>query len=128
MPFYSWKFDVDPKQTIEETREVEGSAIVYLAVKFPPGPHGLLKVSIFYGLRQIYPDKASDPFMGDDETLESYDEWELPETPCKLVVKATNDDDENEHCFFLRMRTSPEVIKPAIKMRYLDYGMVELVI
>jgi len=128
MPTYSWKFNVDPGQTIKEKKEVEGSAIEYLAVKFPPGSHGLLRVLVRYGLKQICPNEKSDPFMGDDETLESYDEWGLPETPCRLVIEATNDDEENEHCFFLRIRTKPETPKPTIKMRYLDYGMVELVV
>jgi len=126
MPFYNFKYSVEAAKEIEKEVEVRGSEIDYLAVKFPAGCFGLLEVSIFYGLRQIYPDKDSPPFSGDNETLESFDIFKLPEELTKLKIIARNKDDTYSHSFFLRIRTKPVEKLPKVKFRHLEMGMVEI--
>lgn len=101
MPIYSRAFTVPANSEKEFSIEVEGDVITYVRVRFPPGPQGLLKVAIFYGIKQIFPYEEGTYFAGDDEVIDWHEYFELPETPCSLKVKAKNEDDTYEHSFYL---------------------------
>ena len=100
MPIYCRAFTVPANSEEEFELEIEGDIISYVRIRFPPGPQGLLKVSIFYGIKQIFPYEESTEFAGDDEIIDWQEYWELPESPCRLVIKAKNEDDTYDHSFY----------------------------
>lgn len=100
MPIYSRVFTV-PKATEKEYElEVEGDVITYVRLRYPPGSQGLLKVAVFYGIKQIFPYEEDTWFYGDDEIIDWQEYWELPETPCTLKIKAVNEDETYPHSFY----------------------------
>jgi len=101
MPIYSRDFTIPASTEEEYDLEIEGDVITYVRVRFPPGPQGLLKVAVFYGIKQIFPYEEDTQFAGDDEIIEWQEYWELPEERTKLIIKATNEDDTYEHSFYL---------------------------
>jgi len=101
MTIYSRDFTIPASTTEEYELEIEGDVITYVRIRFPPGPTGLLKVAIFYGIKQIFPYEENTWFYGDDEIIEWQEYWELPEDPCRLIIKAVNEDDTYEHSFYL---------------------------
>ena len=74
-------------------------------IRFPPGPSGLLNVSIFYGIHQIFPYDEGTWFHGDDETIAWDEFWELPESPCTITIHTENQDDTYEHSVYVRIAT-----------------------
>jgi len=101
MPIYSRKFTVPAASSKEFTIDIEGDVITYVRIRYPPGPIGLLRVAIFYGIKQIFPYEEETWFYGDDEIIEWDEYWELPEERTTLRIKAVNDDDTYEHSFYL---------------------------
>jgi len=79
MPIYSRKFTVPAASSKEFTIDIEGDVITYVRIRYPPGPTGLLRVAIFYGIKQIFPYEEETWFYGDDEIIEWDEYWELPE-------------------------------------------------
>jgi len=103
MAIYSYEITT-PAATEKETEiEIEGDFISYVNIRFPPGPSGLLKVAIFYGIKQIFPHDESSYFQGDDEVIKWQEYWKLPESPCKLKIKTANEDDTHEHTVYVRI-------------------------
>ncbi|WP_448578888.1 hypothetical protein [Thermosphaera sp.] len=103
--FYCREISVPPGSAVEEEVWIEGDVIKSVSVVFPPGPHGLLKVAIFYGEKKIYPSEEKSWISGDNERIETHAVWRLPETPCRLIVRAENHDTLYPHMFFLRLET-----------------------
>jgi hypothetical protein len=126
MPLYSKYFSVDSLSKLEEALTVEGSKIVYFNVRFPPGSQGFLKVALFYGQKKIYPFEEDEWLSGDNDVIQFEDEFELPETPCRLLVKAENDDDTYAHGFFLRLKTLPVEEGTKTRFRVTSDGFIEV--
>ncbi len=102
---YSRAFTVPANS--EQTYELalKGDLVDMVRIRFPPGPAGLLKVSVFYGNEQIWPAEAGTFFAGDNEVIQWSEYWELPEHPTTLRIKATNEDDTYPHSFYLVINT-----------------------
>jgi hypothetical protein len=126
VPLYSEYFSVDSLGKLEQALVVEGSKIVYFNVRFPPGSQGLLKVALFYGQKKIYPFEEDEWITGDNDVIQFDDELELPETPCRLLIKAENDDDTYPHGFFLRLKTEPVGEGTKTKFRVTSDGFIEV--
>ena len=105
MAIYSCKFTVNANSTLEESVNVEGDYLTYLKIRFPPGPRGLLKVAIFYGIKQIFPYEEGTWFYGDNEAHEWEGLWHLPEERTRLIVKAVNEDVTYPHTFYVILKT-----------------------
>jgi len=105
MSIYSLTLTAPPNDSDEKEIEVQGHYITYVSLRFPPGPMGLLKVGIFYGIKKIFPSDEEQWFQGDDEAIEWTEWYELPESPCKLRIVAINDDDTYEHSVLVRIAT-----------------------
>jgi len=103
MAIYSYEITTPASSEKETEIEVEGDFISYVNIRFPPGPSGLLKLAIFYGIKQIFPHDESSYFQGDDEVIEWQEYWKLPESPCKLIIKTVNEDDTYEHTVYVRI-------------------------
>jgi len=121
MPIYSRVFTVPKATTKEFELKIEGDVVTYVRIRFPPGPQGLLKVAIFYGLKQIWPCEEDTWFYGDDEVIQWQEYWELPEERTTLKIKAVNEDDTYDHSFYLVINvqkkeyTTAELIAKAVR-------------
>ena len=105
MPVYSRKVTVNASSTKEEEIEIRGDIITKVRIRFPPGPSGLLKVAINYGIKRVFPFEEDTWFYGDDEIIEWEEYWEFPEKPLKLKIVAENEDDTYDHSFYLVLVT-----------------------
>jgi len=103
LPLYSRKITVSPSDEKIEEIEIEGHAITHVTVRFPPGPSGLLAVSFYYGVKQIFPEEENTDIRGDDEIVDWEEYWVLPESPCVVKVKCVNEDVKYEHSCFIRI-------------------------
>lgn len=101
---------------VESTVEIEEDTIVMIAVRFPPGPIGLLKVAVFYGEEQIFPSKDYEWVSGDYETVLDFPLWDVPEKPCTITVKAYNEDTIYDHSFTIRVLALPKSYVILLKM------------
>ncbi len=101
MTIYSKIYTVPKNSTQEYDLEVEGDVITYVRLRFPWGPQMLLKIQMFYGEKQIFPYEEGTWFAGDGEVIQWDEYWELPETPCRIIIRAQNDDDTYDHSFAL---------------------------
>ena len=82
-------------------------------IRFPPGPSGLLEVSILYGIHQIFPAIEGQVFAGDDEVIAWQEYWLLPESPCTITIHTENQDDTYEHSVQVRIATLTHAQSPA---------------
>ena len=87
--------------------EVKERFLFRIEVRFPPGPSALLHLALFYGEQQIFPYPSSDWIVGDDESIFDYPMLLLPESPCKLQIRAYNEDPNYDHSFILRILALP---------------------
>jgi len=126
MPTYSIDITVDPSSTVTEELWVEGEAVDWVSIRFPPGPSGLLEVAIFYGEKQIWPSEEGQVFKGDNEWIHFEDYWPLPETPCRLIIKAVNRDEVYEHSVYVRLHTKPLKAERKVKFRVTPEGFIEV--
>ena len=101
MAIYSRKFTVPPSTTREFTISLEGDVITYVRIRYPPGPHALLRIALLYGDKWIFPYEDSTYFYGDDEIIEWEEYYEVPERPFPMKILAINDDDTYEHSFYI---------------------------
>lgn len=105
MTIYSIAVTTPPNSAKETIIVVEGDVIDLVRVRFPPGPSGLLKVAIYYGNEQIWPDKVGSWFVGDNEVIQWSEFYPLPEALTRFTVKTVNDDDTYEHSVYLTIST-----------------------
>jgi len=126
VPVYAWQFVCEPGATKTWDVWVEGEAVTDFSLLFPPGPCGLLKVAVFYGLKKLYPYGEDQWFAGDNCEVRFSDELPLPESPCRLRIVAVNEDEAYPHAFFVWMRTRPP--RPRVEVRVAEGGTVEIVI
>jgi hypothetical protein len=126
MPLYSDYFFVDASGKQDFYLTVEGSKIEYFSIDFPPGSHGLLRVALMYGQKKIYPYDENEWMRGDNTSKEFSDNYPLPETPCRLIVRAENDDDTYGHGFFLWLKTAPVESGAKVKFRVTEDGFIEV--
>jgi hypothetical protein len=125
MPLYARDYTCPASSRIKEELWVEGDIISYVNISFPPGSHGLLRVAIFYGEKKIYPWEEDSWIAGDAERIETHAVWELPESPCRLLVIAENDDGTYDHKFFVRIETAWEEARK-LKFRVGEEGALEV--
>jgi hypothetical protein len=126
MPYYEYRFTVNPSSSLEEEVWVEGEELEEVEVRFPPGPWTLLKVALFYGVKQLVPEPEGSWIAGDDEAVTAKPRWRLPESPCRLIVKAVNEDVKYPHSFILRLQVKPK--EEAALARATEEGFIEVVL
>ena len=101
MPVYSRVFTIPAASEETYELEIEGDVITRVRIRFPPGPQGLFKIAILYGIKHVFPHEEDSYFWGDSEIIEWNEYWPLPESPCVLRIQAVNEDDTYEHSFGL---------------------------
>ena len=92
-----------PTSPAEDTITIEEEVVLFVSVRFPPGPSGLLKTALFYGDMQLFPSPKGSWAYGDNETVWDLLVWEAPESPVKLTIKAYNEDDTYDHSAIYRI-------------------------
>jgi len=92
----------------ETTVEIEGDVLDELAYLIPPGWSGMAHFSIFYGIKQVYPEETDTWVTGDDLYRVVPIRWTLPESPCKLTVKGYSAGATYDHTVYLWLLTKPE--------------------
>lgn len=110
----------NPKKT---TLKVTKGLVYRMEVCLPPGPWGLLHVSVFDGGYQVWPYEFGESFKGDAETI-SFDDIYLKFTePFEFNIYTYNQDTVYEHWCQIRIGL---VSEEAFMARYVPhYGYEE---
>ena len=87
--------------------EVKEPVITTVSVYFPPGHACLTGVAIFYGEEQISPAKNYDWLRGNDESVNAQLYWISPIVPCRIKIKAFNEDTTYTHTVYIRVEALP---------------------
>jgi len=94
---------------------VEEKAILYIAVRIPPGHRGLTGVSVWYGEEIIFPQKKYEWVTGDNEVVWDLILWECPEKPCPLTIKMYNTDATYDHTAIVHIVSCDLVVLYGLK-------------
>jgi len=108
MPIYSWVITTNAATTQTTRKSIKGDYITYVNIRFPPGPQGLLKVKLYYGDTQLFPEEDDTYFAGDDEVIAWNEFLPIPERPMPLTIVTQNDDDTYAHSVYIRLATMYE--------------------
>jgi len=76
---------------------------------FPPGPSGLVGVSICQADMQLYPRQRDEWFLGDNITVQFDDTYFLSSPPWELRLKTYNIDDTFDHTVQVRIGLMTEM-------------------
>jgi len=108
---YSFKITVPANTSKDEAivREIiiQEQVITTVSVYFPPGHVCLTGIALFYGEEQIFPFREYDWLRGNAETVTAKLYFIAPETPCKIKVKAFNEDTKYDHTLYVRIEALP---------------------
>lgn len=105
MPIYADQITALAAGTAQKDLIIKGDFISQVGIKFPPGPNGLVGVSVWYGPKQIFPYAEGTMFRSEDWTVQWDEKWDLPESPCTLTVKIKNDDTLWPHTIYYHLVT-----------------------
>jgi len=105
LPIYSTYLTVPAGSSNETEIWIEGDVITYVSLRFPPGSHALLKISVWYGDKKIFPSEEDEYFQGDGEVIAWQEYFEMPESTMRLIIKGQNDDATYSHSVYLRFAT-----------------------
>ncbi len=94
---------------------IDNDALLFVAVRFPPGPHALMGVSLWYGEEQIFPQDVGSWVVGDNEVVWDFILWRCPERPCPLTIKAYNNDDTYSHTCYVRIVSTDKIVFYGLK-------------
>ena len=93
-----------PKTALKKTVLHVNKGLVYkVEIYVPPGAAGLLGVSVFDGLYQVWPSSVGEFFVGDDIMI-SFDDLFLKEAaPYQFQICTYNEDDTYDHTCSVRV-------------------------
>ena len=95
---------------VEETIEIEEDTLFYVEIRFPPGPCGLLYISVYYGDLQLLPSTKGEWARGDNERVWDVLLFELPEKPSTIRIRGYNLDDTYSHSAIIRIVALPKEV------------------
>ena len=87
-----------------------GGVITKIAVRFPPGPQFLLHVTVSVGGHQIFPVNETDSVIGDDESVETQEYYEMTPGWNTITIKTWNEDTLYAHDCVVRITVLPKFI------------------
>jgi len=112
-------FDITiPANTLEsaptlETLKIAAGVITNIAIKFPSGCHGLVKVRIRHEETQIYPIPRGEWVTGDDETVPAEYYYDMGKASKELEFIAISPDTTYDHTITVRITILPlSVVSP----------------
>jgi len=119
LPF-TVKANTPEESPFQAELKLEETLITRFELHFPDGCAGMVKVRVFYGIKQIYPKEEGTYFSGNDETISFREHFRGPSIPWKLRVVASSPDTRYDHSLILRLGTLPEeVAAPGIWLKRL---------
>jgi len=89
-------------EPVEASIEIEEAWLVRVSVRFLAGCNLLVYAAVYYGIDQVLPSTAGAWISGEDEEIVDYPMLRLPETPCKLTVKAYAPATAHDHLLKVR--------------------------
>jgi hypothetical protein len=89
-----------PQKTI---LRVTNGLVYKIEIDFPPGPSGLLYVSIYDGLYQVWPSTTGAWFHGDAVVISFDDTYAKTSAPFEFTVLTYNLDDTYDHTIQIRL-------------------------
>jgi len=99
-----------PKDSpVTKTIEIEGEVLGEIAYYFPLGPSFMVSFAVFYGIEQIYPEPEGEWVAGDGMYRRVPVGWTLPESPCKITIKAVSPNTSYDHTIYIWLLTRLEV-------------------
>ena len=108
--------------------KVWSGVIHRVEVVFPPGPSGLLHVTIWHGGHQVYPSTEGMNFAGDNESSEFNDFYPLPLGFNTITVKTYNEDDTYAHTCRVRFGVLPRwLVDPTLQFRRISENFATLI-
>ena len=107
-----------PKSTVAATPritpwEIALGLIYKVEIMYPPGPGGLVGVSMHTASYQLYPNDSDEWFIGDNITISFDDQYLFNQETSQLEIYSYNTDDYYNHTVQVRLgiETDPELIK-----------------
>jgi len=94
---------------VTKTIEIKGEVLEEIAYYFPLGPSFMVSFAVYYGIKQIYPEPEGEWVAGDGMYRQVPVGWTLPESPCKLTVKAASPNTSYDHTIYIWLLTKLEV-------------------
>ncbi len=105
MTLYAKVIEVPPKTPPEDPVvddiEIEEDTITEIDVQIPYGHRGVTGLSIWYGLKQVYPLPEGSWIQGDDIFIRHRMVMRIPKPPDRLVLKAYNNSVLYSHKFYV---------------------------
>jgi hypothetical protein len=102
--------DTPADNPVEVELVVEEDVVTRVACHFPPGCRGFVHTAVFIGHIQVFPRPFPNTLHGDAETI-SWEEWlPLPETPCKLTIRAWSPGARYPHTITWRIIALPRYV------------------
>jgi hypothetical protein len=98
-------YGISEGNAISEDFILEKGFLIHISLRFPPGSCGGLHIAIYDQATRIFPPLAGTWFIGNDETINFYTEYDAPLVgdEYKLVLKGWNEDEVYPHCAIVRM-------------------------
>ena len=88
-----------------------------LNIRFPPGPQGMVYLAIYHREHQVWPNTPDEAFNGEDETVDSFEHFDLTEPPHNLLVRAWSPGTTYNHTITIRIGILPRaVLLPLAKL------------
>jgi len=95
---------------VEEEFIVEGDVITHVSCHFPPGCRGMVHTAIYLGHIQVFPRPFPNTLHGDGETIAWSEFFPLPESKCKLTIKAWSPGTRYPHTITWRLVVLPRYV------------------
>ena len=117
-----------PASTPKETRlKVWAGVIHRCEVMFPPGPAGLLHVTISHGGHQIYPSNELQNFASDSETVGFNDYYQLQPGLNLMIIRTWNVDETFAHTCRVRLGVMPSwIVSPYMQFTGINSSLRRL--
>ena len=84
---------------------VDGTILDRIGVLFPPGCSCLVGLQVYCGAKIVMPEEEGTWLVGDGESIWVPVDWELPERPARLQLRAFNNDTLHDHTIYVRIVT-----------------------
>jgi len=99
---------------IVKTLPIEGAVLDTIHFLIPDGHLSLARMSIFYGIKQIFPYESGTWLRGNNESFTLRPKWPMPESRLNLIFKGWNEDEIYDHTFYIRLEVAeqPEEARP----------------
>ena len=109
MPVYHITATAQPGETEKYEVWLDGDFLELARVSFPEGSHGLLRVWLCYGEKQILPWDEGQYFAGNADIYQIQPAWRFPEQPCRLIIYAQNTGQQYPHGCFITLESKYDI-------------------